>query len=101
MFITFLLVLFLSLSLSLSFFLFVVFFFSFLSPSDGPAKMQFCLVFGVFFCSADNHFIRKHLFFYTSVTACVGTGYKCGKRIVMTVTDFYFYFKILYELCIS
>lgn len=53
------------------------------------------------FCSTDNHFFVS-TFFSTLLSLPVWVlVINVEKRIVKTVTDFYFYFKILYELCIS
>lgn len=65
------------------------------SPSAGQTpRSQAAIVFSVL----QTIIFRKHLFLHFCYCLC---GYWLCERIVMTVTDFYFYFKILYELCIS
>ncbi len=46
-------------------------------------------------CSSDNHLSRKHLFTTLLSLPVWGTG-QMWNWIVMTVSDFYFYFEILY-----
>lgn len=81
--------------LSTFYFMFCSFFIS--SSTNGNAQTRCNLFLFVFLlCSSDNHLSPKHLFYYTILSLPVWVLVNMWNWIVMTVSDFYFYFKILY-----